>query len=214
MAGTTNLGYFGETAPKVPLVNVRGANSTNPMDKTDFSKDLSRDNPLPGQSYFDPSIEGSLIPEQAGHDKNYFTDTLNYGLNTAGAATPGTVDSNDPMVKALSGRYADQSQNSLQQMKGQNEASAPVMESSEAAKASQELAAVHQNEVQNFNAQYAFQMKRYNLMKQWQAAKSQAEAGLFGSIFGGLGAVGGALAAGPGGAIAGGTAGAAAGKQL
>lgn len=179
---------------------------------TDWTSPLSRTNRLPGQNYFDTSVDETLIPQQTNRD---FEGELDYGLDKndlGGTGDAGFTSGNDPMASALSARYEEQANNSLQSVLAQNREHGVVAKSGAENTASRELSAERQNEVQNFNAQYSYQIQRQNLYNQYQQALSQAQAGLFGAIFGGIGAIGGAVLGGPAGAIAGGAAGSGVGK--
>jgi hypothetical protein len=91
------------------------------------------------------------------------------------------------MAAAINQKYSDESQHSLRGIVSQTKAQAPVMEGANNAHASAQLGAVYANQVQNFNQQYAFQMQRYNMYKQWETAKAQAENAIWGAIFNGAG---------------------------
>lgn len=183
--------------------------TTGPADP---SATLGQNNALPGQSYYDPSV--SQI--EAGQQKlgANAEGLLNYGLDQPGAAVPATLKSNDPMVTALSQRYTTSNANNTASLKAGNAAQAPVTNSSEQGAAASEANQVYQNQVSNFNQQYAYEMQRQNLYSQWQLAQSQATAGILGSIFSGIGAVGGAIIGGAVGGPAGAVAGAGAGSKL
>jgi hypothetical protein len=180
---------------------------SNPFAKTDFSKTLGRDNALPGQNYFDPAIDKTLIPSQLERDSKFYSDTLNHGVGNNDVPQPNTVHGDDPMTKALASRYEGQVNDSVRSVKTQNDVTSHAMASDNMSRVGSELGAEYQNEVQNFSEQYNFEMQRQNLYNQWKTAQSQATQGLFGAIFSGLGSVGGAVigaaVGGPGGAVAG-----------
>lgn len=161
----------------------------NNMLPKDMTKELSRENPLPGQNYYDPSAE-ELTKDQMGRDANFFTENLNYGVGKGGLSAD---YSNDPMVQALQGGWETERNTSAEATKERNSLNAPMMESEQKGKAAAESGAMYQNEVQNFQEQYAYQMKRQAMLNQWKIAKARAEAGLYGAMFSGVAAVGGAL---------------------
>lgn len=160
---------------------------------TDWSAPLNRENRLPGQEYFDTSVNDNLIPQQTGHN---FEAQLGYGVgkdDLGGTGGAGFAAGNDPMAQALSARYEDQASNTVRGVLAGNKERGEVMQSGAENAVSHELAAERQNDVQNFNAQYAYQVQRQNLLNQYQSAKAQAEAGLYGAVFGGIASIGGAV---------------------
>ena len=166
----------------------------------DPGKTLGKDNALPGQNYFDDSIEKELIPEHFKRDEGYFSDVFNHGIdpNKGGElSVPGLMgDKNDAMVQAIQNRAKEQSGQSLRGITTRNEANAEMAKGTELSKAAQESAAVYQNQVQNFNQQYQYQMQRYQIQQQYKSAQAQAQASLWGSVFGGIGKIAGIAAAG------------------
>lgn len=173
-----------------PLITSGGHDN---LSGTDFSKDLSKTNPLPGQNYFDPSVDTTLIPQQQGRD---YEGLLNHGVghdDIGGTGGAGFAGGDDAMAKALGSRYEDQTKNAIKTVTDKNAATALTDESGNEATISHELAAERQNDVQNFNAQYAYQIQRQNLFNQWETAKQQAQSAVFGAVFGGLGKLGGAV---------------------
>lgn len=168
----------------------------------DMTKDLSKENPLPGQNYFPDEI-ANLNKEQLGRGEDFYTDHQNYGVGE-GMLAPD--NSQDPMVQALQGGYNgyDQQQKAdAQAVKTRNELNAPMMKSEAEGKAAAQLGTQYQKEVQNFNEQYAYQLKRHAMLNQWKIAKARAQAGLYGAIFSGIGAAAGSYFGG-GGSTAGG----------
>lgn len=192
------------------------------MDSTDWNSALGPTNPLPGQHYFDPSVMGKLIPSQLSHDQGYYQNLINGGLTgnqpaapVTGAGGPGGgVASSDPMVQAIANNTSKNLglQTNLQAKQG--EATAMGMNLTNQSQANQEMSQVYANQVQNFNQQYQYQIQRFNLLNQYQAAQSQAQSSLWGSIFGGIGAIAGGMLGGAGGAIGGGMLGGAAGHSV
>ncbi len=175
----------------------------------DYSKDLSQDNPLPGQHYFDKSIDTTLIPQQADRDVK---GILSYGLGEGpdlGGNAP--LHGDDPMVKALGQRYQTQTDTALRGLKQNIDVNAPVNQAKQDTTTAGEMAAEYNNQVQNFQQQYAYQVQRYNMYNQYQTALNNASSSLIGAILGGIGSIGGAvvggLVGGPGGAAAGAIAG-------
>ncbi len=162
----------------------------------DPSKPLSKDNRLPGQNYWDPSIENELLPAQSKRDANHYTEAFNAGIsqNELGISSPGGLpgDDSDPMVAAINKKQENDSESYLRGITTRNEHRATVEATENQNTVAREAAAVYQNEVQNYQQQYAYQLERYRIHEQYKAAQSQAEATLWGSVFGGIGKVGGA----------------------
>lgn len=182
-----------------PLIQTGAPTS---MAGVNLSGALSKNNPLPGQNYFDPSVDSRLIPEQQNRD---FKGLLNYGVgkdDVGGTGGAGFASGTDAMATALSNRYQGQAKTAIQSVTDKNAATALTDASGNEATISKELAAERSNDVQNFNAQYAYQVQRQNLYNQWQTAIQQQQSAIYGSIFGGIGKLGGAVVAGAvGGAI-------------
>ncbi len=159
-----------------------------------LDEELSRENPLPGQNYFDPKAE-ELASEQMGRGADFFTGNLNYGIGKPGLSAD---NSTDPMVRALNQGWDSEYNTGAEATKTRNELTAPMRESEQKGRAAAQSGAMYQNEVQNFQEQYAFQLKRQAMLNQWKIAKARAEAGLYGAIFSGVGAAGGAILGGGG----------------
>lgn len=164
----------------------------------DPTKDLSKTNALPGQNYYDDSVN-SLIDQQNGRTAQSNADQLNHGINpnqgefSSPQGLPG--QQNDSMIQAINKRAEGQSAQSLRGIQTQNEHAAKLQEAEDKGSVVKEVQAKYQNEVQNFQQQYAYQMQRYQIHQQYQAAQAQAQASLYGSIFGGIGKLGGAAIA-------------------
>lgn len=184
----------------------------NPNFGFDPTQPLGPNNHLPGQNYFDQSIDARLIPGQQARGNSFYENALNYGLDKSGvpfsSGAPGQADSNDPMIKALQGQYERNVGQDLQGLMTQNRVNAPLMTAQEQGTVAGELGAEYQNQVSNYNQQLAYESERYNLMNQYNTAMNQAQSGLFGSLFSGIGTAAGVgvglLAGGPAGAVAGG----------
>jgi hypothetical protein len=164
----------------------------------ELDKDLSKENPLPGQNYH-PEEMAQLNTEQLGRGEDFYSGHLNEGVGEGMLATD---HSNDPMVQALQGGYngyQSQQKEDSEAVKTRNSLNAPMMKADADTKAAGQLGAQYQNEVSNFNEQYAYQMKRHAMLNQWKVAKARAEAGMYGAIFSGIGAAGGAFLGGGGG---------------
>lgn len=182
-----------EDPSKLVSDKMRLTGGPDSMNRTDWNATLSRENPLPGQNYFDKTIDSDLIPQQQNRD---FEGILNHGVGDSqlgGAGGMGFGGGDDPMVKALTSRYDDQSKNAVKTITDKNAANAPAMKSGEQSTISQELSAERANDVQNFNAQYAYQLQRHNIYNEWLNANAQATSALQGAMFSGMGALGGAM---------------------
>lgn len=181
--------------------------SSNPFANTNLNAPLSQSNALPGQNYFSSAVDNTLIPSQLSRGASFYSGSLNYGGGNSGIAEPNTVNSSDPMAAALANRYQGTVDNAKNAITTSNNVNAPVMASNNLSTVGNELNAEYQNQVQNFAQQYQFETQRQNLYNQYQTAQTQAQQGLLGSIFSGIGAVvgavGGGLVAGPVGAVAG-----------
>lgn len=206
--GTSTNGA--SAAPTVPIQN-----TNNPFANTNLSQPLGSGNALPGQNYFSPSTQGLISQQESQANPGFFESTLNRGIGgNQGIAAPNTVNSSDPMAEALANRYGAQTQQAQQALTTQNDVNAPVQASAEQSTVENELGAEYQNQVNNFNQQYQFEIQRQQLLNQWQTAQNQAQAGIFGAIFSGIGALGGGALGGLVGGPAGAVAGAAAGSKL
>lgn len=161
---------------------------------------LSQENPLSWQTYFpkdvyDQGRSSSDMVNQAMsrglEGSDYTSKTLNYGagdkVNT-NEQMPSQYGS--PMEKALQARSSRQSEQQLANIRAQQGAAIPEMESNEARRAGNMIASIQQNKMQNFKEQYAYQVQRAQIYNQWLTAKSQATAGFLGSIFGTVGMIG------------------------
>lgn len=162
-----------------PLVKSRVLKSNANPDDTDYTKALGPQNHLAGQRYFDPSVN-DLAMRQVERDHQ---GDLNYGLDNL--QLPGADYGGDMMAKAIQNKYAGQTDDALSGIRKENEITAKGLRSDEDAKASQELTAVYQKQVQNANEQYAFQRAREKIYNEWNIKRQQAEANLMGQIFGG-----------------------------
>jgi len=180
-----NLNTFG---------SANGANSTVALPGTDLNSQLSQQNHLPGQNYFDPSVNSSLIPAEQQKTAGYYQGALNQNVTPNSVSGPSSINSSDPMVQALSNRYNTQTQTAVNSITGQNNANAPVLASANESAMEGQLGAEYNNQVQNFAQQYAFEINRQTLYNNWQTAQNQAQSGLYGQIFGGIGKAGGTAA--------------------
>lgn len=171
-------------------------NTNTAWTNTNLSQPLGPGNALPGQNYFSPSTQGLISQQESQANPGFYESTLNQGIGgNQGIAAPNTVNSSDPMAQALASRYGAQTQQAQQAIKTQNDVNAPVQASAEQSTVENELGAEYQNQVNNFNQQYQFEIQRQNLMNQWQTAQNQAQAGIFGSLFSGVGSAAGSAAA-------------------
>lgn len=164
----------------------------------DLTKDLSKENPLPGQNYHPKELE-DLNYEQLGRGEDFYSGHANEGVGE-GMLSPD--HSKDPMVQALQGGYNgyDQQQKAdAQAVKTRNELNATMQKSEAEGRAASQLSSQYQNEIQNFNEQYAYQIKRQAMLNQWHIAKQRAEAGIYGAIFSGVGSFAGSMLGGGGG---------------
>lgn len=165
----------------------------------DPTKDLSKENHLPGQNYFDESIDKELIPAQWGRDANYFGKTLNEGIdpkagNGMGLIAPqGLGSANDPTIAAINNQQQALTSTALRGITTRNQEQGKVDAANQQNTVAHEAAAEYQTEVANFQQQYAYQMQRYQLKQQYEQAQNQAQASLWGSVFGGIGKIGGAV---------------------
>lgn len=180
--------------PTAPLTKINGdqygyqnpnANQVGP----NMGGPMGKNNPLPGQNYY-AGAASDLANEQAGRGTGFYSDKMNYGV---GDQPLQAQHSNDPMVQALQGQYSGQLDNQVNAIRHQNENAAVTAGSNEQSQAMNEKSQIYQNEVKNFNEQYAYEMKRQNLYNQWRRAKDQAEAGLYGAIFSGVGGIAGGV---------------------
>jgi hypothetical protein len=171
------------------------------MDQVDFDSPFSRENPLAGQRYYDKKAS-ELAETIAGRTPDYFEKNLTRGLLQS-EVPDYQAPPDDAMADAIAGRYDSAYKDSLRGIMSETRANAPVMSSASQARGGQMAGAIRQNEIQNYNEQAAFQAERKNIYNQWVAAKDAAKSSLLGSIFSGIGAIGGAIIGGPAGAIAG-----------
>lgn len=185
----------------------------------DLTKDLSEQNHLAGQNYYDQGVQGpgGLIDRQANRsagNSDFFKDTLSHGLNPGDNNQLGAIggDQSDPMAKALSSRYQQKYETNLGGVKAQNDVNAKVQNSANESQVSSELQSVYSTDEQNYAQQYQFQVNRQKLNNDYVNAQNAANAQLYGQIFSGIGAVGGTIAGGPAGGAAGSKLGSAAGN--
>lgn len=150
----------------------------------DPNKPLSKTNRLKGQNYFDDSIREGLIKSQ--ESRNY-EDILGHGLSDKGEfslqqmALPG--EANDPMIKAITAQAEREMSPSLRRITAGVKDAAKMEEGAKQRRIADEEFAVYQNEVQNYMQQYEYQVRKYQMITAYTAAKEQAEAQLWGSIF-------------------------------
>lgn len=184
--------------------------NTNYGKETPGFNELSRSNPLPGQSYFPEATKG-LIQDQLGRDDAFYSDILNYGVDSPGISFGG---GGDPMSEALAARYGGEAKQDAEAIKTRNEISAPLETMQGRTKAVSQEAQRYSNEVENYNEQNRYLTQRQNMFNQWKAMRKRQEASLIGIILGGIGALTGTVLTGgaAGGAIAGGLLGGAASK--
>ncbi len=161
-------------------VSPQETNYVNPNQgqRTPGEGDLGRDNPLPTQQYF-PQATAGLIQDQMGRDSSFYEKNLNHGLDNTGLMLTGSTD---PMAKALEGQFAGNVNTAKESLKTQNRLGAPLMASKEQTGAVGHEAERHQNEVQNFNEQFQYQVQRQNMYNQWKAQKDRQEASILGKI--------------------------------
>lgn len=205
----------------MPLLRERPQNPYAPPDgskaATNYGADLSEENALPGQSYYDEKITNGLIGQQMGRDENAYKDLLGYGVSDAGSALPGGARS-DPMARALQSKAERDTQSSLKGIQTRAESEAGIKESNTQSQVEGEMASIYENKAKNFEQQYAYEIRRHDLLNKWKQAQAQARSNLLSQIAGGIGAVGGAivggLAGGPVGAVAGASAGGKIGGSL
>ncbi len=165
----------------------------------DPSQTLSQSNPLPGQNYYDPQIDKSLIPAQQGRTAETYGQQFNYGINpdkgeiSGFQGLPGS--NSDPMVQAINNQAERQTAGALRGITTQNQQAGTMAAAHEQNIVGEEAGAEYHNQVQNFNQQYQYQMARYDLVSKYNTAKAGAQSALWGTVFGGLGKVIGAGAA-------------------
>ena len=162
----------------------------------DPTKDLGPDNALPGQNYFDKSVDTELIP---GQEKRDFAKELNEGLDPNKGEIQGVQgragdNANDPMVQAINENARKETGQAVRGLVTTNQAAGAVAKANELSQIAHETNAEYQNQVQNFNQQYQYEMQRYQIYQQYQAQQAQAQASLWGSVFGGIGKIGGSVA--------------------
>lgn len=183
----TPLNYA--TDPNIPTYNNTNNAPGNggPVPVGPAPGDMSRNNPLPGQSYFPEATKG-LIQDQMGRDDAFYSGAMNHGVGNSGINTGG--GSSDPMAQALENRYSAKTNQATDAIKTRNDLSAPLQTSQSEGKAVSEEAARYTNEVQNANQQLQYQAQRQNLYNQWQAMRARQDTTLVGQIFGGLASLG------------------------
>lgn len=161
-----------------------------PLKQTSFGtpawldENLGKDNPLPWQQYYDkgvvdPSNSDSLVSRQLARGEDYYKNTANHGLNDQpmDVAMPGFTGGSgrqSPMSEAISRKYQKDVSGKLRGMQTQNEANAPLQRSKALSQAEHVMTSAQQLENKNFQDQYAFQMQRWNLQQQHNAALEQA----------------------------------------
>lgn len=188
--------------PPVPTgAGVGGAPLFNnsPDDPGYLTKDLSKDNALPWQKYFDPSVTdtndpNSMASKALARGQDYYTNTAALGVDDAGhsiafQSTPLTGGGSNPMSDAISRKYQKDVNSKLTNMQTQREAEAPMQYSKGMSRTAALLGAQQENEMKNFNEQYQFQMNRYNMYNQWRQAQANAQQSYLSSIMGAAGTV-------------------------
>jgi len=176
---------------------VKGLNETLGGPRTELhgylNKTLSKDNALPGQAYH-PKEVADLNAEQLKRGEDFYTDKQNYGIGEPALAQE---SSNDPMVQALQGNYDKEYKQEAEGLKTRNSMNSTMMQASQRGEAASQLGTQRSNEIQNFNQQYAFQLKRKALYNAQIMAQDKADAAVIGTIFsGGLSLVGNMLGGG------------------
>jgi hypothetical protein len=169
-----------------------------------LSGDLSKSNPLPWQQYMpgqitDSTNPNSIVSQQLTKGPEYFQNTLNnanvvgskqpmFNQNFTGSGAPGQAPSGQNAAIAQSAEgNVDRNQMALQTNAQQ---ASPMLYSQMQGQAGSEMGAAQNLALQNFQAQYQFQLQRQNLYNQWRSTQNQASLGYLNSLTGGLGSMG------------------------
>lgn len=175
--------------------NVSTGTSVVPLNP---SSTLSRNNPLPGQNYL-PTGFSDLSNAKLGETSDWFSQQMNHGLgqpaNNFSTTNTGQAGSSDPMVQAIQGMAAKNYGSSLTGLQNQNNQAATVANSNQETGAANLMGADYANQVQNFNQQYTYEIQRNNLYNQYITNLNNAQAGVIGSVLGGIAQVAGSVAA-------------------
>lgn len=168
-----------------------------------LGQNLSEDNALPWQKYFDKNVAGteagsdSLVTRQLGRDANYFEGARNRGLEDGNFSTfqprrlsGGAGPTGNAMSQAIASKYQKDVSSSLGALRTQNKVQSELDSSRNLTQANKVLADAQQRKNQNFLEQYDFQMKRYNLYMQHKALQAQAEASAISNFLGFVGMAG------------------------
>lgn len=165
-------------------------------DASYLTENLSRDNALPWQQYYDKGVvdtndPDSLVSKALSRGKDYYNDAANYGVSdkTNFGTTPLTGGQQNPMADAIARKYQRDVSGKVRGLKNANKLDATKRESDNLGQAANVLVAAQQKENQNFLEQYDFQMKRYNLLQQHEAMVNAAHNAFIGNIIGIAGTV-------------------------
>lgn len=157
-----------------------------------LTENLSEQNALPWQKYFDKNVSdtntpGSLVNGQLDRGKDYYENTRNAGLDNVNVpmrTTPLSGGQNNPMSDAIASKYQRDVGGKLNMLKTNNQNQSEMDYSSSQGKAAKLMQLSQANKNKNFMEQYDFQMKRYNLHQQWDAANKAAEASTISNFLG------------------------------
>lgn len=170
----------------------------NPLKGLDPKKAINRDNPLPGQEYYDPSVREELIADQLPREDSFFAGLLNHGLDSGQPAFPMSpgLAGNDPMAQALANRAGQSAEKYVGSLRNKNDIDAKNYTAMNREKVSKELGGVYGNEVGNTQEQLAFQDAMYDLRNKYESALEAQRQGILGAIFSGLGSLAGEVTGG------------------
>lgn len=157
-----------------------------------LTENLGEDNPLPWQRYYDPNIadpnkKGSLAASLLGRDQNYYNAANNIGLeDTEQQLTQPQLTGNysSPMADAIARKSQTDMSSKLQGIRTANQANAPMQYSQGQGRAAKVINAAQENRNKNFQEQYDFQMKRYDLKRQHDAMVREEKDAFLGNVLG------------------------------
>jgi hypothetical protein len=159
---------------------------------TDYSKDFSEDNALPGQRYYDKQVDENLVGGILSRGDDYYKNAEEYGL-AGDTGQSFAADGGDPMAEAIAGRSKASYDDKVRGMLKQKEVNRPTEISGQLSRAGNMMGAEEQLKISNYKEQYAYQQQRQAMFAQWRNAKEGAKAQFLGSILGVGGSIAGAI---------------------
>lgn len=157
-----------------------------------LTEDLSEENALPWQRYFDESITGGggLIDEQIGRTSHatdssgYLDKTLNLGLKDAPQLQATGFGFDSPMSEALAKKYSARVADGIKSIKTQGKIDRGSQVSKALGVIGNEIGASEKLRIQNFKEQYQYQQQRQQVYNQWVMANDAARAQFWGQVLG------------------------------